>query len=106
MNLWVKISSILLIFLVLLFTFLGEFKISLIFLYSPLFYYGWLKKQKNKIIKYYTRWITILFPLFVIISYLNNISLGLSNFIINIAPQFILVIPLYYYGWKEYITKK
>ena len=72
---------------------------SMVVFYGPLFYYGWVKKPKNEIIKYWSRGLTIIFPLFAIMGFISPWGLGFPKDIFLILPIFALIVPLYYYSW-------
>lgn len=113
MRIWAKISSILGI-LVLFFVifsiyqsiqnlynvnFLPSIVSSVIILifYIPLFYFAWSKKDKSKIMKIFAKIVTILLPLDIIYSVLQNSYPNLYT----ISIVFISLIPLYYFGWSD-----
>ena len=122
MNIWAKISSLVIIYFLI---FGIYYTIKILFLsmrtpfwviflpftwllmigfYSPLFYYGWVKKPKNKEIKvwmkFWARGLTIIFPILAVISFIGPWGLELTD-IPSIIPMFLVIVPLYYYGWRD-----
>ena len=74
--------------------------ISMIIFYFPLFYYGWVKKPKNREMKYWAKILTIIFPLLAIIGFISPWGLDFPKDILFILPIFALIVPLYYYAWR------
>lgn len=123
MNLWIKISSLIIVgFLILgiyytlkiMFLPIGTpfwivllpfTWIFMIIFYSPVFYYGWVKKPKNKEIKngmkFWAKALTVIFPVFTLIGFISPWGLDFPKDILFILPAFAIIGPLYYYAWKK-----
>ena len=111
MNIWAKISSILIIpILILLVIFMipvftegfskgmGALFVSILILifYAPLIYYAWFKKPNNKKMKMLAKIITILSIVIIIIDGTYKTFLELL----------ILFTPVFYYAWRSENTKR
>ena len=72
--------------------------LGLIF-YSPFFYYGWVKKPDNHMMKTFTKFMTIIYIVAVVFGSIFSIS-KLSD-ILFILIALVLIAPLYYYAWKK-----
>jgi len=65
-----------------------------------LFYYGWNKKPKSTGIKISTKIITILVSLLIIVDLLTA-QQEMFNLLLGPIIIIVLLIPLYYFGWKK-----
>ena len=127
MNVWAKISSISIMLAVIYVIYLGISFIELstdsqfislgtttffalsilssvvfmLIFYSPLFYFGWIKRPKNEIMKMWAKVLTIIFPVLAVISFISPWGLEFPKNILSIIPAFLLIIPLYYYAWRD-----
>jgi heme/copper-type cytochrome/quinol oxidase subunit 4 len=128
MDIWAKISSIIIILLFIFVIIYSEIPskedfygslfspLILIFVFGfyticffvPLFYFAWSKKKKNGLMRIWAKISAVLECLFIIL----NLVLYLGDKIeycpycdiyISSMPFFllILIIPLFYYGWKS-----
>ena len=68
----------------------------------PLFYYGWSKDTNNMRIRILTKMITLLMPILIIV-YLLTSRQNALYMLIQPALVVILLIPLYFFGWKKSI---
>ena len=77
--------------------------ISGIIVYSPFFYYGWIKDPTNKSMKSFTKSITIFLPIFILIGSISYSSISYSKFldILPILATIFAMIPVYYYAWRK-----
>ena len=69
--------------------------------YSPLFYYGWVKKPKNEGMKSFAKILTIIFPVLAIVGFISPWGLDFPKDALVILPAFALIGPLYYYAWRK-----
>jgi len=74
--------------------------VSIFLFYSPVFYYGWVKKPRNELMKYLAKALTIIFPVLLVIGLISPWGIGFKD-IPTIIPMFLIIVPLYYYGWLE-----
>lgn len=106
MKIWAKISSILIIPIVILLVifmipvFMGGFSegmgalfvsILILIFYAPLIYYAWVKKPNNKYMKMFAKVVTILSIIIIIIDWTYETFLELL----------ILFTPVFYYAWRK-----
>ncbi len=85
--------------------------ILLVILCPPLFYFAWDKKKKSEEMKIWAKVITILYPIYFILTGViifpalySILSLAKISLFPSIIPDLIIlisVIPLYYYGWRK-----
>jgi len=74
--------------------------ISGLIFYSPFFYYGWVKKPDNHIMKTFTKFMTILYIVAVVfISPIFN-GFKLSDIFLITPLALAFLTPLYYYAWR------
>ncbi len=72
--------------------------ISAFIFYSPFFYYGWVKKPNDEHMKYFTKFMTVLYTIAVV--FISPIFNGFSDIYLTI-PVLALITPLYYYAWRK-----
>jgi len=116
MNVWAKISSLIVIVLSLVGIYYALFGgidslaskvfifiilFTLILFYPPLFYFAFSKNKTNKFMRFWAKAVTILYPVFIIISIFGDPN-SANDLLIN-ALSLISLVPLYYYGWKNKI---
>ncbi len=75
--------------------------ISGLLFYSPFFYYGWVKKPNNQSMKLFTKGVTIVYVLGVLFGSISSYGLDFPKDFIFIIPTFILLTPLFYFGWRK-----
>ena len=66
----------------------------------PLFYFGWVKKPKNKEMKLWAKVLTILLPILLVLGFISPWGLELTD-IPSTIPSILIIVPLYYYGWRD-----
>jgi len=127
MNVWAKISSIVIIFWMIQLIYLASKIIisagsisswptpiltpvlwvlvilssigSMIIFYGPLFYFAWVKNPESNQVKLWAKGLTIIFPVFFVFGLISPWGLGLSD-ISFLIPVFLAIVPIYYYAWK------
>ncbi|MDP1693974.1 MAG: hypothetical protein Q8L34_00360 [Candidatus Woesearchaeota archaeon] len=83
------------------------------YLFSPLFYFGWVKNPKSENMKDLAGFVTVLYPLMTILGgtisilffdYHKNILGIVANFLtlfFALVLQLVFLAPLYYYAWRD-----
>ncbi len=67
--------------------------------YSPFFYYGWVKKPNDEHMKYFTKFMTIVYSVAVV--FISPIFNGLEFYLYLTLPVLAFITPLYYYAWRD-----
>ncbi len=110
MNIWAKVSSILVILLIIWMFLYFDIVVFLIyfviisFIYVPIFFYAFANDISNLFIDIWAKIVSIVMPLTFIYTFFIDTSY-LADAFYNI-PVIILTIPLYYYAWIEKRKKK
>ncbi len=85
----------------LLFYVIIENILSIFIFAPPLFYFGWIKKPKNELMKIWAKLLTFLLPLLIAIGFISPLGLDFPKDLFGIIPSIIVLAPLYYYAWKK-----